>query len=59
MPMTYIITASAPAAISELLQLLNVDFAVKDLCALHYFLGVEVLSVKTFFSPNACIFWTY
>jgi hypothetical protein len=57
--MTYIITASAPAAISELLQLLNVDFAVKDLCALHYFLGVEVLSVKTFFSPNACIFWTY
>jgi hypothetical protein len=41
-----IITASAPVAITELLQLLSVDFTVKDLGALHYFLGVEVLSVK-------------
>jgi hypothetical protein len=37
-----IITASQPSAISELLQLLRMDFAVKDLGNLHYFLGVEV-----------------
>jgi hypothetical protein len=42
-----IITASDPAAITELLQLLNVDFAVKDLGDLHYFLGVEVLKVES------------
>jgi len=34
-----IITASDPAAITNLLQLLNADFAVKDLGDLHYFLG--------------------
>lgn len=38
-----IITAFAPAAITKLLQLICVDFAVKDLDALHYFLGVKVL----------------
>jgi hypothetical protein len=42
-----IITASTPAAMIELLQLLSVDFAVKDLGALHYFLRVEVLPVKS------------
>jgi len=42
-----IITASASVAITELLQLFSVDFAVKDLGALHYFLGVEVLSIKS------------
>jgi hypothetical protein len=41
-----IIIASIPVAITKLLQLLSVDFAVKDLGDLHYFLGVEVLSVK-------------
>jgi len=35
-----IITASDPAAITELLQLLSADFAVKDLGDLHYFLVV-------------------
>jgi predicted amidophosphoribosyltransferase len=30
-----IITGSTPAAITELLQLLNVDFAIKDLGDLH------------------------
>jgi len=42
-----IITASAPAAIAELHQLLSVDFAIKDLGDLHYFLVVEVLPVKS------------
>lgn len=41
-----IITASVPAAITELLQLLSNDFAVKELGDLHYFLGVEVIKVK-------------
>jgi hypothetical protein len=41
-----IIIASIPVAITKLLQLLCVDLAVKDLGDLHYFLGVEVLSVK-------------
>jgi hypothetical protein len=41
-----IITASDPAAITELLKLLSVDFAVKELCDLHYFLGVEVNRVE-------------
>jgi hypothetical protein len=40
-----IITASDPAAITELLKLLSVDFAVKELGDLHYFLGVEVNKV--------------
>lgn len=35
-----IITASDPATITELLQLLSADFAVKDLGDLHYFLVV-------------------
>jgi len=42
-----IITASDPAAITELLQLLSADFAVKDLGDLHYFLGVEVLKMDS------------
>jgi hypothetical protein len=42
-----IITASVPAAITELLQLLSNDFAVKKLGDLHNFLGVEVIKVKS------------
>jgi hypothetical protein len=42
-----IIIAFVPAAITKLLQLLSVDFAVKDLGDLHYFLRVEVLLVKS------------
>jgi hypothetical protein len=42
-----IITASDPVAIPDLLQLLNADFAVKDLGDLHYFLGVEVLQLNS------------
>jgi hypothetical protein len=42
-----IIRASDPAAITELLQLLSVDFVAKDLGDLHYFLGVEVLKVES------------
>jgi len=41
-----IIVSSVPATITELLQLLNNDFAVKDLGSLHFFLGIEVLPVK-------------
>jgi hypothetical protein len=41
-----IIHSSVLAAITELLQLLDIDFVVKDLGLLHYFLGIEVLPVK-------------
>jgi hypothetical protein len=44
-----IITASDQAAITELLQLLSADFAIKDLGDLHYFLGVEVLKLDSGF----------
>jgi hypothetical protein len=56
-----ILTGSIPAAITELLQLLSVDFAVKDLGDLHYFIGVEVFkeSSQVSFSPNEGIFWIY
>jgi hypothetical protein len=37
-----IITASQVSAIEELLQRLRIDFAVKNLGDLHYFLGIEV-----------------
>jgi hypothetical protein len=55
-----IITAFAPAAITELLQLLSVDFTVKDLGAFTIFLGLKFSqSSRASFSPNAGIFWTY
>jgi hypothetical protein len=41
-----IIVSSIPTTMDELLQLLCIDFAVKDLGNLHYFLEVEVLLVK-------------
>jgi len=42
-----IITASVPAAISDLLQQLRMSFAVKDLGKLPYFLGMEVVPLKS------------
>jgi hypothetical protein len=42
-----IITASVPAAISDLLQQHRMSFAVKDLCKLNYFLGMEVVLLKS------------
>lgn len=49
-----IITASIPVAITELLQLLSADFAVKELSDLHYFLGVEVLKVESGLLLSQC-----
>jgi len=40
-----IITATDLAAITNLLQLLYVDFAIKDLGDFNYFLGIEVLKL--------------
>jgi len=55
-----IITAFAPVAITELLQLLSVDFTVKDLGAFTIFLGLKFSqSSRASFSPDAGIFWTY
>ncbi|NAW49762.1 hypothetical protein FGF92_24340, partial [Salmonella sp. gx-f5] len=35
-----LITGSSQAAVSSLIQFLNVEFAVKDLGPLHFFLGI-------------------
>jgi hypothetical protein len=40
-----IIASSSPAAIDALLVDLKIDFAIKDLVDLHYFLGIEVKQV--------------
>jgi hypothetical protein len=40
-----IITSSCPSAIDALLANLKIDFAIKDLGDLHYFLGIEVKKV--------------
>jgi hypothetical protein len=37
-----IVVSSSPAAVEALLSDLKQDFAIKDLGALHYFLGIEV-----------------
>lgn len=37
-----IIVSSSDAAVEKLLSALRVDFALKDLGPLHYFLGIEV-----------------
>jgi hypothetical protein len=42
-----IITASQPLVVSKLPQLLCMDFTVKDLGNLHYFLGVEVQHINS------------
>jgi hypothetical protein len=49
-----IIRASDQAAITELLQLLSADFAVKDLGDLHYFFGVEVLKLDSGMLLSQC-----
>lgn len=41
-----IIIASVPFTIDELLQLIRLEFVVKDLGDLNFFLGVEVLQLK-------------
>jgi hypothetical protein len=38
-----LITSSKPATISELLENLHIEFAVKDLGKLNFFLGIEVI----------------
>ena len=38
-----IVTTSQPSAIDTLLRHLQLDFAIKDLGNLNFFLGVEVL----------------
>jgi hypothetical protein len=42
-----IITSSVPSAIDALLQQLKLEFAVKELGDLNYFLGVEVLHLQS------------
>ena len=42
-----IITGSSDQVVNQLLQKLQVDFAMKDLGELHYFLGIEVKKTST------------
>jgi len=42
-----ILTGSSAAAIESLLVQLQLEFAIKDLGSLHYFLGVEVIPVSS------------
>jgi len=42
-----ILTGSSAAAIESLLVQLQLEFAIKDLGSLHYFLGVEVILVSS------------
>uniref|UniRef100_A0A8R7JX95 Reverse transcriptase Ty1/copia-type domain-containing protein n=1 Tax=Triticum urartu TaxID=4572 RepID=A0A8R7JX95_TRIUA len=42
-----IVTSSSPKAVAALLKDLSLDFALKDLGALHFFLGIEVKSVAS------------
>lgn len=37
-----IVTSSSATAVEALLQDLTIDFALKGLCDLNYFLGIEV-----------------
>lgn len=37
-----ILTASSAALLQQITLRLRDEFAIKDLCALHYFLGIEV-----------------
>jgi histone deacetylase 1/2 len=41
-----IVVSSSDAATKALLKDLQADFALKDLCELHYFLGIEVNKVR-------------
>jgi histone deacetylase 1/2 len=41
-----IVTSSSDLAITVLLRDLNKNFAIKDLCDLHYFLGIEVKKIQ-------------
>jgi histone deacetylase 1/2 len=42
-----IVTSSSPAAVDAVLKDLRMDFALKDLGHLHYFLGIEVKHVSS------------
>jgi hypothetical protein len=44
-----LITSSKPSAVRDLLTTLQLEFAVKDLGLLHFFLGIEVLPCRTGF----------
>jgi hypothetical protein len=51
-----ITTASIPVAIDDLLQQLWLAFTVKDLGGLYFFLGVEVVSLKSGILLSRCRF---
>ena len=47
-----ILTASSPALLQQITARLGTEFALKDLGALHYFLGIEVVRRATGFFPH-------
>jgi hypothetical protein len=51
-----LITSSTPHGTTSLLQLLKVDFAIKDLSPLHFFLGIEAISTLDGYSFSTTLY---
>ncbi|XP_071678578.1 uncharacterized protein [Lolium perenne] len=53
-----VVASSSEKAVAALLHDLGLDFALKDLGSLHYFLGIEVKKVCQFLHAPTTVHWT-